>query len=464
MELKSFMTLLYFFIIILIILMITVEIVMIYKSSYDSTMAKTILDNHKYGIIQDITFDENCKEKNKIVHFSYPGTVKGCKCPLSLKKEECSKDDSLCYNVQSTFEEDLTLWKKETLCVKRNSLNYRSLWKLSVAKDKDCETGFKKCGILDSTNNILCIDRTLDCPVNYIALANMHETNTLTGTNLQFSNSKYLDFSKKYIENAIPLEFKIYEENVCSFSSEVFKSSKSSYKLDNNGLTFVDKCSKLETKYTSDAYEYDSSFTTLDQENKYELFYDNNIYHVVNNLPGYPVNNLKDINIFLSYRSYIGISKECHASYASPELLELMLIGIKDFFFIMIFLLIISILLLIMISITLSSYKIMRHYLIRMLISTILIFGLVVIIKIYINIQYDVRLLNCLDNFTASVIGYLFEAIESKHFYSFTILYIIYAIIALLFLTTVLLLFMNDAERDRLFEDEENKDDYVKIE
>ena len=45
-----------------------------------------------------------------------------------------------------------------------------------------------------------------------------------------------------------------------------------------------------------------------------------------------------------------------------------------------------------------------------------------------------------------------------------TILYIIYAIIFFVALTTVILLFINDAEREKLFENEDNKDDYIKLE
>lgn len=38
----------------------------------------------------------------------------------------------------------------------------------SIKKSESCKKGFKKCGILDELENILCIPDNESCPINYI--------------------------------------------------------------------------------------------------------------------------------------------------------------------------------------------------------------------------------------------------------------------------------------------------------
>ena len=37
---------------------------------------------------------------------------------------------------------------------------------LNLIIDGKCKEGYKKCGILDTIGNILCIDNNFDCPIN----------------------------------------------------------------------------------------------------------------------------------------------------------------------------------------------------------------------------------------------------------------------------------------------------------
>ena len=46
------------------------------------------------------------------------------------------------------------------------NIYYQKLLQLIV--NDTCKVGYKKCGILDTIGNILCIDENFDCPINQI--------------------------------------------------------------------------------------------------------------------------------------------------------------------------------------------------------------------------------------------------------------------------------------------------------
>ncbi len=87
-----------------------------------------------------------------------------------------------------------------------------------ISKNESCQEGKKNCGIIDSIENILCIDKDEDCPINYVAFSknrpngikNLRQING-TDINFYFTNNPYENTSEiKYIAgNFIIAESKI---------------------------------------------------------------------------------------------------------------------------------------------------------------------------------------------------------------------------------------------------------------
>ena len=80
------------------------------------------------------------------------------------------------------------------------NIYYQRLLQL-IEKGK-CKTGYKRCGILDTIGNILCIDETFDCPINQI------------NVDLKSERNKYLNkgFNEVYNENLI-YNYQFYYSN-----------------------------------------------------------------------------------------------------------------------------------------------------------------------------------------------------------------------------------------------------------
>ena len=44
-----------------------------------------------------------------------------------------------------------------------------------MKEGEECKEGYKKCGILDSMNNIACMPKNDMCPINYIKVTDSQE-------------------------------------------------------------------------------------------------------------------------------------------------------------------------------------------------------------------------------------------------------------------------------------------------
>ena len=104
-----------------------------------------------------------------------------------------------------TFDNTNTIYPIETI-VSENELtftdyNYDFLLQHSTKSDS-CEQNFKKCGILDSLGNTMCIPNTDNCPINKIDLNPNYGYQTCTYSNylLYYTNS---DINENIITNII---------------------------------------------------------------------------------------------------------------------------------------------------------------------------------------------------------------------------------------------------------------------
>lgn len=98
-------------------------------------------------------------------------------------------------------------WKNDIVYYKNfnNYFSYQSLLQNSVKKGEKCPDGTKKCGLLDLSEKVLCIDQNLSCPINKILVNNSpvspqdHNYQTLN-----FSDGlTFLHYTNESVDNSV---------------------------------------------------------------------------------------------------------------------------------------------------------------------------------------------------------------------------------------------------------------------
>ena len=98
--------------------------------------------------------------------------------------------------------------------ITKYQLNYESLLKHS---GKDCEINYKKCGILDSLGNIMCIPNNEECPINDIIIDLQSEQEKYFAQGYKagyisiIDSDKYLYYTNNKTEN--PIVVKLYNSS-----------------------------------------------------------------------------------------------------------------------------------------------------------------------------------------------------------------------------------------------------------
>ena len=106
----------------------------------------------------------------------------------------------------------------------KNYLDYKNDY--SVESGNNCPQNYKKCGILDSNNRILCLPNDEDCPLNGIGISttnNDPKYNTYNKKEVidsQTSSTYYIYYTNNNYEGKIITEFKLSHGSPCAKSSE----------------------------------------------------------------------------------------------------------------------------------------------------------------------------------------------------------------------------------------------------
>ena len=92
---------------------------------------------------------------------------------------------------------------------------YQSLLEKSVPKGEKCLEGYKQCGILDSLNNIMCIEEDKQCPVNLIVVNTEKNAPSRYTFKTEQLNTSYIHYTNEAIDNYIVTRFvNISEEEI----------------------------------------------------------------------------------------------------------------------------------------------------------------------------------------------------------------------------------------------------------
>ena len=202
---------------------------------------------------------------------------------------------------------DITKWRGKQICSKRrtNPLDYLAMLENSVKEGEECKEGYKKCGKLDSMNNIACMPKDDMCPINYIKVTDSQEppSECINCKTIQL-DLNYLHYGNDNINNSIVTNFKTSDDRskVCLDQGE-YNSQMKRYTLDN-----IDHYG-CENEFNN--MLYDERYTYLDTIPKATVFEDNGILVKIERLPKFPVESIREQQTSLFTRSFQGFDKQC---------------------------------------------------------------------------------------------------------------------------------------------------------
>ena len=324
----------YLLILVLLILSLIFSILDLVKRHSLDILLSLKNDMNKKPIFSLSVSKENCE--NKLTIGEFPGTSKGCNClgrnghrlesyeRNRITKNSCSRNQSNsgCEDIDSIDKYDFNIWDSNYFCVDNNINNYIYYLNNSVGEGEKCPLNFKKCGILDTLNNILCIEDNLDCPINKLIInnKNSYSENNINFKTLSLNNNKFLHYSNEFINDKIITNFQLSEGGFPCYNPLRYNTAYPQYILLNNFNEFM-----CIDKFNGNFY--DERYQLIDSISKKTLYTENgNLFNILIEKGGYPKFNF-NTNINLYVRNYIGIRKNCvfrEENFISIEKIEKM--------------------------------------------------------------------------------------------------------------------------------------------
>lgn len=285
----------------------------------DNGYIKDIISNWNFlPIVSFNTSNSNENELNQNNLYYWEGTIEGCDCqsaseviPLEhrkINKFSCTKNqnyNNYCKQIAKINGKNINIYKGKNL-IPIFSENKKKYLELIGRNNIQCEETFKKCGILDSKNNILCLPLNENCPVNKIIIdKNEIAPSDFNYTTLPLNDSFYFHFTNESINSSIIISLKLSEGNLC-LNPERHNSMKKDYEL----YFSYDKC------FCENEFDY--RYNEIDSIEKQVLFNENGINDLVKTLPNFTV----DGNLYLYSRNYIGLNNEFAIKNGNKNKLE----------------------------------------------------------------------------------------------------------------------------------------------
>jgi hypothetical protein len=252
-----------------------------------------------------------------LLHDDWLGTVEGCDCTMResdayLKVGPCSKgkngSEKACGDVPEKQKILYKYWGDKLFCGKRLG-NYLDL--NIVPNGEKCNNGMKQCGIIDTFNNILCVENSQECPINKIKFFKEGNGSLENQTgSVYFDQLKQAVYSNKYTSETILGDFKIDENTPCLFPSNeniVFTPYKLSKVLDD----FNTCPSNSNDGTTTDPRTYE-----LDSMSQKSFFISNGVEDVLLGLPLFKGTDTSNIQKLYG-KTTPGLNLSCRESILS---------------------------------------------------------------------------------------------------------------------------------------------------
>jgi hypothetical protein len=307
-----------FYLIVLIIALSTIVIAYTKLDKLKFRHFTNLGNNWKSGPVLNIN---NCNRiDDLILKEMWPGTVKGCydKNLQIFRPGDCEpKNNENVINEIPYFY--ISVWREKALCGERIESSYLDL--IIVNSEMECLHGYKSCGVVDSKNNLLCVQHDSLCPINYINFVDKY--NPSIEDKIVELKGKFVEWSSFNIsQGKIFVELKLSELIPCADS--FFKNLQQKpfiLELD----YYKDKCyASINGKFFDDRYSF------LDQYIKYDVYSDNKILNQLQQIPNFNT-DIYNMPINLYYRNYIGISGSCHTKIKELNLTKSLIEDLLQF-------------------------------------------------------------------------------------------------------------------------------------
>lgn len=235
----------------------------------------------------------NKKDCNKdeivLIHDDWLGTSEGCDCTNNadngyIRAGECKKqknaNEGKCKSIQSTPELIFQYWGDSLFCGKRMG-NYFDL--LLVEKNEQCPLYTKRCGIIDSIGNILCVSTVTECPINKIIFNNGNKSEKMENATalISFSTNKTAQYSNMFTDNYVLGDIKVDENIPCLFPSNenlIYQP----FQLANVLSKKLNVCASTNKGFSTDSKTYE-----IDSMSKKDFYILNGVENNLSQLPSF---------------------------------------------------------------------------------------------------------------------------------------------------------------------------------
>ena len=226
---------------------------------------------------------ECTSNEEKLIIDKFESIPEFCSCLGGfMKAEECKENTDVCKTIDEIPSNNYKMINSQYICVVKSDKKYIDLLKNDnlISKDKECPENYNFCGIIDTLGRKLCVENNNNCPITKADIENNDDNST-----------------------QILSLFRLRPDNPCLNP------------IEKNWVYHGDLWFLTQTCTNKDnRYEKIDNFVT----NLYDLYKENNI---LNTLPNYDENKLKNEKIYLYARNFLGISKEKAIQFSKKELL-----------------------------------------------------------------------------------------------------------------------------------------------
>jgi len=276
-------------------------------------------NNKPIQILQE-SYKKTCSEIGMydLLSYDWPGLKQGCFCENNKKlyKNSCQLNNlnqSDCKEIKEKKNISLKKWKGSYFC--GSSIKPKSYFELNIVhKNERCSQKYKKCGIIDSLNNYLCVPENEMCPLNKIEFMKGMEN-----VRIETSNNNF--------EGKIFSSFKIAEKKLCLNNNQRFF-SENDYGLINtssDSLSIPDLKVEISLKGCvtgvtdlQGKFQYSSpNYEIIDSDIKHNFYKKNEeFYEEAIQFPNYlgvygEIFQHEDSKMFLFASVYVGWKNQC---------------------------------------------------------------------------------------------------------------------------------------------------------
>jgi hypothetical protein len=254
-------------------------------------------------ILQD-SFQKTCEEigMTDVVTYEWPGTKQGCFC-ANIKTlsnlGKCNEKELQmgCKSVEEVKPFKARKWKTRFLCA--SSIKSKAYFELNKVKENEaCPYKFKKCGVIDTLGNHLCITESENCPLNSISF---QQTADDQNVRIDTLNTK--------VTGKIFTNFIVAENQLCANHIER-EFAEAEFALTNTKGRYLNGCRTYVTPLDGNTYYNDKNFEKMDTYPKTVFYEQSKIFpFVTKNVPTYPADFKSTVSLHASV--FTGWKREC---------------------------------------------------------------------------------------------------------------------------------------------------------